>query len=59
MTFRYSKPDNHWFLHKDGLEEVDGEENILTTKIHTRKDFGKLPFEQFEFDWVKFYPAVE
>jgi hypothetical protein len=48
VTFRYAKPDDRWFLHKDGAETVDVDTGKTTAvKIYTRQDFGELPFERF------------
>ncbi|NLL28705.1 MAG: hypothetical protein GX259_07900 [Bacteroidales bacterium] len=49
ITYKYSKKDNEWFLHKDGSESfyVFEPENV-ESKIKTTKDFGKVKFEEFD-----------
>ena len=49
ITFRYSKNDKNWLLHKQGSKFVhryftDGES---TESISTRKDFGKIFFKDY------------
>ncbi|MDR1888524.1 MAG: hypothetical protein LBQ81_03955 [Zoogloeaceae bacterium] len=49
VTYRYSKPDNAWFLHRDGVEGFDPWTGKTTHEtMYTVKDFGKLPFEKFD-----------
>lgn len=48
ITFKYSAKQDKWFLHKDSYESFhtsDVEKTTLT--ISTVKDFGIVPFEQF------------
>ena len=49
ITYKYSKQDNEWFLHKDGSENfhTSDPEKIEST-IKTKKDFGKVEFEDFD-----------
>jgi len=49
VTYKYFRQDNEWFLHKDGTESfhVSEPEKVERT-IKTKKDFGKVTFEQFD-----------
>lgn len=49
LTFKYSKKDSTWFLHKDTSESfhsADPDNGTMTTK--TVKDFGIVRFEAFD-----------
>lgn len=49
ITFKYSPADNYWYLHKDGGDSFHAAEpEKVTTKVHTTKDFGKVPFDKFD-----------
>jgi len=49
ITFKYSKREGKWYLHKDGGVSFHASEpNKVEEKVKTVKDFGKVPFEQFE-----------
>jgi len=49
ITYKYSKQDNEWFLHKDGSESFHASEpEKVESKIRTIKDFGKVKFEEFD-----------
>jgi hypothetical protein len=49
ITYRYSPADNYWFLHKDGHESFHASiPDKVETKIRTTKDFGKVPFDEFD-----------
>jgi hypothetical protein len=48
ITYKFSKQDNEWFLHKDGSESFHASEpEKIENKIRTTKDFGKIKFEEF------------
>ncbi|MGZ3839088.1 MAG: hypothetical protein ACXVMS_13950 [Flavisolibacter sp.] len=49
ITFKYSPADNYWYLHKDvsGSFHVAEPEKV-TTKVKTKKYFGKVPFNKFD-----------
>ncbi|GGI51700.1 hypothetical protein GCM10011425_29120 [Mucilaginibacter galii] len=49
VTFKYSALDKNWFLFKDGGERfyaITHEE--VKTKVSTVKNFGRVPFENFD-----------
>lgn len=49
ITYKYSKKDNEWFLHKDGSESFHASEPEVTeSNIRTTKDFGQVKFEDFD-----------
>ncbi len=49
ITYKYSKQDNEWFLHKDGSESFHASDpEKVESKIRTTKDFGKVKFEDFD-----------
>ena len=49
ITYKYSKQDNEWFLHKDGSESFNASEpEKVESNIRTTKDFGKIKFEEFD-----------
>lgn len=49
ITYKYSKKDNEWFLHKDGGESFHASEPEVTeSNIRTTKDFGQVKFENFD-----------
>jgi hypothetical protein len=49
VTYKYSKQDNEWFLHKDGSESYHtSEPEKVESNIRTTKDFGKVKFEEFD-----------
>jgi hypothetical protein len=48
-TFKWSAEDKTWLLHKDGGESFHAlEPDKVETDVKTQKDFGKVPFEQFD-----------
>lgn len=48
ITYKYSKEDNNWFLHKDGSESFNtSEPEKIKKTIKTTKDFGKVLFKDF------------
>ncbi|MDD3878157.1 MAG: hypothetical protein PHT69_16175 [Bacteroidales bacterium] len=51
ITYKYSKEENAWFLHKDGSEEfyINEPEKVISN-IKTSKDFGKVKFEDFDIN---------
>jgi hypothetical protein len=51
ITFKYNTKDKKWYLHKDGGEYFHASEPEKSeTKIKTSKDFGKILFEQFDYN---------
>lgn len=49
ITYKYSKEENNWFLHKDGGESFHATEPEKVEKsIKTIKDFGKVLFKDFD-----------
>jgi len=50
ITFKYAAEDSTWYLHKDGTSTFDAvdESARKKTKILTVKDFGKVPFDQYD-----------
>jgi hypothetical protein len=49
ITYKFSKQENEWFLHKVGLESYHASEpEKVESKIRTTKDFGKIKFEEFD-----------
>lgn len=49
ITYKYSKQDNEWFLHKDGSESFHASEpGKVESNIRTIKNFGKVKFEEFD-----------
>ncbi len=49
ITFKYSKKDNEWYLHKDGgVSFHNSEPDKVEETVKTVKDFGKVPFERFD-----------
>lgn len=49
ITYKYSKQDQEWFLHKDGSESFHAmEPDKVESKIKTIKDFGKVKFSDFD-----------
>jgi len=49
ITFKYSKQDKDWYLHRDGGDIIDRlDPDNMTTEIKTTKDFGKISFKQFD-----------
>ena len=49
ITYKYSKADNHWFLHRDGGESFHASEPEKSeSNMRTKKDFGKVKFEDFD-----------
>ena len=51
VTFRYSKPQKNWFLHKVGRDTMVCSDTTDQGYYHeekTRRDFGQVPFEKFE-----------
>ncbi len=49
ITYKYSKEENNWYLHKDGSESFNANEpEKVESTIKTIKDFGKISFESFD-----------
>jgi len=49
ITYKYSKAENYWFLHKDGSDNFNTfEPEKVESKILTTKNFGKVPFDKFD-----------
>ncbi|MCE3296063.1 MAG: hypothetical protein K0R65_1777 [Crocinitomicaceae bacterium] len=49
ITYKYDKWENDWFLHKDGTESYHtSDPDKVETTLRTSKDFGKIPFGQFD-----------
>ena len=49
ITYKYSKEDNNWYLHKYGGESFHATEPEKVEKsIKTTKDFGKVLFKDFD-----------
>lgn len=49
ITYKYSKKDNQWYLHKDGSESFHATDpEKVESKVRTTKDFGKVKFEEFD-----------
>lgn len=49
VTYKYSAKDKDWYLHKDGHESYHATEpDKGKTATYTVKDFGKVPFAQFD-----------
>ena len=49
ITFKYSRDDKYWYLHKDGGESFHASEpGKMTAKVRTIKEFGKVPFDKFD-----------
>lgn len=48
ITYKYSKEENNWFLHKDGNESFHASDpEKIETTVKTTKDFGKILFKDF------------
>lgn len=49
ITYKYSEAEKGWFLHKDGSESFHASNpEKVETIIKTTKDFGKVPFVNFD-----------
>jgi len=49
ITFKYSPADKNWFLYKDGGERFQAiTHEEVKTAVKTVKDFGKVPFINFD-----------
>ena len=49
ITYKFSKADNHWFLHRDGGEFFHAAEPEKSkSNMRTKKDFGNVRFEEFD-----------
>ena len=49
VTFKYSPEVRNWLLHKDGSESFNATDpETVKTKVRTTKDFGTVPFWQFD-----------
>lgn len=49
ITYKYSKEENNWFLHKDGGESFNaGDPEKVEKTVRTTKDFGKVLFKDFD-----------
>ncbi|MCZ8169235.1 hypothetical protein [Flavobacterium sp.] len=49
ITFKYSKKENEWFLHKDGSQSFHATEpEKVESTMKTRKDIGRIKFEDFD-----------
>lgn len=53
ITFKYNQEKNDWFLHNIETQAFNAFEPDKTTEktIKTTKDFGNIPFEEFESEW--------
>jgi hypothetical protein len=50
LTFRYSKAEKNWFLHKAGRDSRNcSTDEDWFHEEKTRRDFGKIAFEKFKF----------
>lgn len=48
ITYKYSKDENNWLLHKDGNESFHASEpEKVEVTVKTTKDFGKVFFKDF------------
>ena len=48
ITFKYAPADSTWYLHKDGGDSFHAAEpEKVQTTVRTTKDFGQVPFEQY------------
>ena len=52
ITFRYNKEKKGIFLHRYG-EIIDWWESETTNTQLTKKDFGEIPFEEYDEDMIK------
>lgn len=51
VTFKYDPADGgHWLLHRDSFIVYEEEEKETSRETKTEKDFGKVPFEQFDVE---------
>ena len=49
ITYKFSKQDNEWYLHKDGSESYHASvPEKIETIIKTTNDFGKVKFDEFD-----------
>lgn len=49
ITYKYSKQDKEWYLHKDGSDSYHtSEPDKVESNIRTSKEFGKVKFEEFD-----------
>lgn len=49
ITYKYSRKDNEWFLHKDSHTSFHATEpEEVESTIKTTKDFGRVKFEDFD-----------
>ncbi|MBF0573599.1 MAG: hypothetical protein HQK69_07555, partial [Desulfamplus sp.] len=48
ITFKYSKSEKNWFLHKDGGDSFHAAGGKVETRVKTVKDFGLVMFEQYD-----------
>lgn len=48
ITYKFSKADNYWFLHRDGGESFHSSEPEKSeSNMRSKADFGKVKFEDF------------
>lgn len=52
ITYKYSKEESEWYLHKDGTEFFSADEpnKVTSSTIKTTKDFGKVPFGNYRLE---------
>ncbi len=49
ITYKFSKTDNHWFLHRDGGESFHASKPEQSkSNMRTVEHFGKVKFENFD-----------
>ena len=55
ITFKYVSADSSWYLHKDSHDSFNATDEHAkhTIRVRSEKDFGKLPFTQFNADPVQ------
>ena len=51
ITYKYSKEDNEWYLHKVGGESYHtSDPDKSESHVRTTKDFGKVKFEEYSYN---------
>lgn len=49
ITYKYSKEEKYWFLHKDSFKSFNANEPAkIEREILTTKKFGKVPFHKYD-----------
>ena len=49
VTFKFNRTEKKWFLHKDGGDSFHTSQlEKVETKVKTVKDFGVVPFEEYD-----------